>query len=173
MPKQSDIPCAMVYGLMARSAGLVSLRRPTGSLLQDLTPASGCQDHASLPSASPALVWRSQSVHRIPHPMSVTIAIRPDGCGTARNILPGLLLIKRIIFVGRLTEIRKISPSGKSPRLKRDELCFDRFQRAPCSSPPQPGPAVAHQHWCRRCGLHTRAEGSIETDRRCVAALPP
>jgi hypothetical protein len=29
-----------------------------------------------------------------------------------------------------LTGIRKISPSGKSPRLKRDELWFDRFRRA-------------------------------------------
>ena len=52
-----------------RSAGLDSLRhpwiRPT-----NLTPASGCQDHTSSPSAPAAFVSRSQGVHRIPHHVS-------------------------------------------------------------------------------------------------------
>jgi hypothetical protein len=47
-------------------------------LLKNLTPASGRQDHTTSPSASVPLVWRHCRVHRIPHPTSVTIAIRPS-----------------------------------------------------------------------------------------------
>jgi hypothetical protein len=41
-------------------------------------PASRHQDHTTSPSASSALVRRAQSVHRIPRPTFVTIAIRPS-----------------------------------------------------------------------------------------------
>jgi len=48
-----------------------------------LTPASGRQDHTTLPSAIAPLVLRHSRVHRIPLPTSVTIAKRPsDGSGT-------------------------------------------------------------------------------------------
>jgi hypothetical protein len=50
---------------------------PRSLLLENLTPASGCQDHAASPSASRALVSRAPRVHHIPRPTSVTIAIRP------------------------------------------------------------------------------------------------
>jgi hypothetical protein len=49
---------------------------------RNLTPASGCQDHTTSPSAAKRLRQRAACVHRIPHPTSVTIAIRPScGCG--------------------------------------------------------------------------------------------
>jgi hypothetical protein len=35
-------------------------------LLENLTPASGCQDHTTSPSASSALVRSAIRVHRIP-----------------------------------------------------------------------------------------------------------
>jgi hypothetical protein len=44
----------------------------------NLTPASGCQDHTTSPSASSAFVSRAISVHRIPRSTSVTIAKRPS-----------------------------------------------------------------------------------------------
>ncbi len=47
-------------------------------LLKNLTPASGCQDHTTSPSASGALVSSTIRVHRIPHPTSVTTAKRPS-----------------------------------------------------------------------------------------------
>jgi hypothetical protein len=47
----------------------------------DLTPASGRQDHTASPSARNVIRRLTCRVHRIPHPTSVTIAIRPS-CGT-------------------------------------------------------------------------------------------
>ena len=47
----------------------------------NLTPASGCQDHTTSPSAIAPFVKGALSVHRIPHPTSVTTAKRPS-CGT-------------------------------------------------------------------------------------------
>jgi hypothetical protein len=44
----------------------------------NLTPASGCQDHTTSPSASARFVKRAARVHRIPHPTFVTIAKRPS-----------------------------------------------------------------------------------------------
>ena len=51
---------------------------------RNLTPASGCQDHTTLPSAAKRLRQRAACVHRIPHPTSVTIVIRPS-CGVRDN----------------------------------------------------------------------------------------
>src|SRR5579871_90800 len=45
---------------------------------RELTPASGRQDHTTSPSATCAFVSCAARVHRIPHPTSVTIAIRPS-----------------------------------------------------------------------------------------------
>ena len=38
---------------------------PRSLLLENLTPASGCQDHTTLPSASATFVFRDLGVHRI------------------------------------------------------------------------------------------------------------
>jgi hypothetical protein len=45
---------------------------------ENLTPASGRQDHTTSPSTSCAFVLRAISVHRIPRSTSVTIAKRPS-----------------------------------------------------------------------------------------------
>jgi hypothetical protein len=76
------LPCAMVLRLISRSprgpglfAPVVSVMR---SIIANLTPASGRQDHTTSPSADQRLRQRAACVHRIPHPTSVTIAIRPS-----------------------------------------------------------------------------------------------
>ena len=66
-----------------------------------------------------ALVSRHQSVHRIPHPTSVTIAIRPS-CrgGTVRTLRLILVSEKAKYFLrGGWTGESKNSPSGKSVAL--------------------------------------------------------
>jgi hypothetical protein len=68
-PETPGIPRAMVYGLFRALPGDRALLPPLSLrslLLKNLTPASGCQDHTTLPSASSALVSRTISVHRIP-----------------------------------------------------------------------------------------------------------
>jgi hypothetical protein len=45
---------------------------------RNLTPASGRQDHTTSPSARNVIRLLTCRVHRIPHPTSVTIAIRPS-----------------------------------------------------------------------------------------------
>ena len=66
-PKQSDLPCAMVYGLFRALLGDRAFLPPSpANCFTDLTPASGRQDHTALPSASTPLVLRCRRVHRIP-----------------------------------------------------------------------------------------------------------
>src|SRR2546421_12353964 len=51
-PKQSDLPCAMVYGLFRALLGDRALLPPSlADRSANLTPASGRQDHTALPSA--------------------------------------------------------------------------------------------------------------------------
>src|SRR6266567_9207322 len=71
--------------------GLFCHRRLRKITSANLTPASGRQDHTASPSALAPLVLRRYRVHRIPHPTSVTIAIRPsrEG-GTARKVATDL-----------------------------------------------------------------------------------
>ena len=47
------------------------------SILANLTPAKGRQDHTTSPSALTSLVWRHQRVHRIPRSTSVTTRNAP------------------------------------------------------------------------------------------------
>ena len=56
LPKQSGLPCAMVYGLfrdLLGETGLFCHRHPRDaqSIVANLAPASGRQDHTALPSA--------------------------------------------------------------------------------------------------------------------------
>ncbi len=67
------------YFALSPGTGLFCPRRSREmQLRKNLTPASGCQDHTTLPSASSALVSHAISVHRIPRSTSVTIAKRPS-----------------------------------------------------------------------------------------------
>src|SRR5439155_16230883 len=51
-PKQSDLPCAMVYGLFRALLGDRAFLPPSlADRSANLTPASGRQDHTALPSA--------------------------------------------------------------------------------------------------------------------------
>jgi hypothetical protein len=56
-PKQSDLPCAMVYGLFRALPGDRAFLPPSlADRSASLTPASGRQDHTALPSAVGAFV---------------------------------------------------------------------------------------------------------------------
>jgi hypothetical protein len=71
-PKQSGLPCAMVYGLFRALPGDRAFLPPSlADRPANLTPASGRRDHTALPSATASFVLRHQSVHRIPHPTFV------------------------------------------------------------------------------------------------------
>jgi hypothetical protein len=69
-PESPGTPRAMVLRLIScspRCSGLLATVVPEMlSLPRNLTPASGCQDHTILPSASGALVSRTLRVHRSP-----------------------------------------------------------------------------------------------------------
>jgi len=86
-----------VFFVLSSVTGLFCHRRSRELLrLENLTPASGRQDHTTSPSATTSFVWRAANrsrvrlalrlplrarhcrVHRIPYPTSVTIAIRPS-----------------------------------------------------------------------------------------------
>ena len=66
--RQSDIPCAMALRLITCSPRRTGLFATVISRFfsQDLTPASGCRAHTSLPYASGAVVLSTISVHRSP-----------------------------------------------------------------------------------------------------------
>ena len=67
-PESPGIPHAMVYGLFRALSGARALWPPSPALLHaNLTPASGCQDHTTSPSASGALVLKHHQ--RPPHPV--------------------------------------------------------------------------------------------------------
>ena len=66
-PESPGIPRAMVYGLYRALPGdRLSCHRRYADRSAKLTPASGCQDHTSSPSASSTLVRSTIRVHRIP-----------------------------------------------------------------------------------------------------------
>jgi len=57
---------------------IVTVTRVMRSIIANLTPAPGRQDHTTSPSAICAVRQKRIRVHRIPHPTSVTIAKRPS-----------------------------------------------------------------------------------------------
>jgi len=79
-PESPSIPRAMVYGLFRALPGDRAFLPPSplrSLLLKNLTPASGRQDHTTLPSASaPFVIGASASTAS--RPASVTIANRPS-----------------------------------------------------------------------------------------------
>ena len=81
-------PAQWFYGLFRALPGdraFLPPSPPRSLLLENLTPASGCQDHTTSPSALAPLVLRRHRVHRIPHPTSVTTAKRPSYRGGMAN----------------------------------------------------------------------------------------
>ena len=68
-PDSPSIPRAMVLTAsfaLSPATGLSCHRHPGGIAPQDLTPASGCQDHTPSPSAQAPFVKGAACVHRIP-----------------------------------------------------------------------------------------------------------
>ena len=80
-------PAQWFYGLLRALPGepgfFATVAPEKLSLPRNLTPASGCQDHTTSPSASGALVSSTIRVHRIP-PRVDDVAQRPFG-GTGRR----------------------------------------------------------------------------------------
>ena len=87
-PESSGIPRAMVYGLCRTLPGDRAFLSPSPAktCFANLTPASGRQDHTSLPSAS--RIARPARTQRPPHPAPrfVTLRNAPLGNGTAADI---------------------------------------------------------------------------------------
>src|SRR6202035_4522321 len=87
-PETSGIPHAMVLRLIRDLPGDRALLPPSLSrncVPRKLSASVGAPGPHDFAVRSSALVTRHQSVHRIPHPTSVTIAIRPSyRGGTAR-----------------------------------------------------------------------------------------
>jgi hypothetical protein len=92
---------------------------PRSLLLKNLTPASGCQDHTTSPSASAPLVLRRHRVHRIPHPTFVTTRTPLLWDGMAESIKLRLANREAKYFslkgwTQRQDTKSQTSPSGKS-----------------------------------------------------------
>jgi hypothetical protein len=91
-PETSGIPRAMVLTVSSALSPVTGLdcHRRSADREQNLTPASGRQDHTTSPSALVLLVAQHPRVHRIPHPTSVTMANAPS---CERGIAESLVLI--------------------------------------------------------------------------------
>jgi hypothetical protein len=74
------IPCATVYGLFRALLGAPGCLATVacGSPSASLTPASGCQNHASLPSAARVIRRTTRSRPSLPASRFVTMRIRPS-----------------------------------------------------------------------------------------------
>ncbi len=92
------------YTRSPRCTGLVATVAPEKhELLKNLIPASGDQDHTTSPQRSgPRSSCAAESVHRIPRPTSVTIAIRPSSGRETRKGKPLICPTAQAeIFAGR------------------------------------------------------------------------
>ena len=97
-PESPGIPHAMVYGLYRALPGdRLSCHRRYADRSANLTPASGCQDHTSSPSASSTLVRSTIRVHRIP-PRAGDVAQRPSVGTGQREYTSDLRIRKNRIF---------------------------------------------------------------------------
>src|ERR1700732_10621 len=85
--RQSGFPCAVGYGFLRALPGDRAFLPPSSLrnlFLKNLTPASGCQDHTTSPSASAPFV-KSASASTASRPASVTIASRPSEWGGTKS----------------------------------------------------------------------------------------
>ena len=123
-------------------------------LLENLTPASGCQDHTTSPSARNVIRLLTCRVHRIPHSTSVTTAIRPS-CegGMGRDVEVIWVKRERECFYRRgWTDKWVICPSGTSPT-SLDSSPIDLV--SPAAVPPRvPTKTWSANHADRRSNNH-------------------
>jgi hypothetical protein len=105
----------------------------------NLTPASGCQDHTTSPSAISAVRLRPHRVHRIPQPTFVTIAKRPSDRvrdGTDVDLIWVAREAKYFSqgdWTGQINLIRL----AKSDFARNDNSCW--FHRHPADTPAETG----------------------------------
>ena len=87
--RTTGIPCAIVLRLIRDLPGVPGLLAPVASQnrLQDLTSASGRQDHTISPSANTSRASRHLGVHRIPIPTSVATRVRPSVRDRTRGLV--------------------------------------------------------------------------------------
>src|ERR1700726_1543100 len=128
-PVSPSIPCAMVltaYFALSPGTGLSCPRYPQEALLlENLTPASGRQDHTTSPSAPAPLVLRHHPHPSHPAPTSVTtrtpLLSRRDSASRKFDLPDGE---SEIFFAAGLDRKKSraaqvICPSGKSLRTAR------------------------------------------------------
>jgi hypothetical protein len=97
--KRPAFPHAVVYGLYRALPGDRAFLPPSpADRSTDLTPASGCQDHTVLPSASAPFV-KSASASTASRPAFVTIAKRPSHRAGRRQFYTDLGFRKIRIFL--------------------------------------------------------------------------
>ena len=84
-------PAQWLYGLLralpGRAGLVVTVAHEKLSLLLDLTPASGRQDHTTSPYASGMHVCHAIGVHRIP-PRVRDVRERPSSYGETGGVMP-------------------------------------------------------------------------------------
>jgi len=120
------------YFALSPVTGLFCHRRSRGFLLENLTPASGRQDHTTSPSGSAPLVLRRQGVHRIPLPTFVTTAKRPSLSRRDAASKPRFLIFrKRNIFAwGDWTTQISLNRLMKNAFTRTRFLCLSRCERS-------------------------------------------
>ncbi len=94
-------PAQWLYGLYRALPGDRAFLPPASvmrSIIADLTPASGRQDHTALPYATALLVSQRNRVHRNPVPRFVTIAKRPSSWAGMRRFKPLICPTRRAKF---------------------------------------------------------------------------
>src|SRR6202023_3812236 len=114
--KRPTFPHAMVYGLYRALPGdRLSCARRCADRSANLTPASGCQDHTSSPSAASNARQARRRVHRIP-PRVRDVASRPsEWDGTARDIQLIWVFLKSEYFLQKVEhEIAKRAKIGRA-----------------------------------------------------------
>jgi len=114
-PENARHPHAMVYGLYRALPGDRALLPPSSlrSLLpKNLAPASGCQDHTALPSASRAVRQERIRVHRIPARVRDDRETPLSSGGTAISIHLILVSENPNIFADGAGQVLLICPSG-------------------------------------------------------------
>ena len=128
-PESPGTPRAMVYGLYRALPGEPGfLATVAGGIAStDLTPASGCQDHTTSPSASVPFV-NGTSASTASRPASVTTAKRPSSGTGRRGCKSDLGRARTEIFLQRGLD----SP----PKSRRSETPISNSQ-SHCANPPR------------------------------------
>ena len=101
----------MVYGLYRDLLGDRAFLPPSSLrnlFLKNLTPASGCQDHTTSPSASAPFV-KSASASTASRPASVTIASRPsEWDGTESQYACFYRVVKRNSEIPKFEKVTRV-----------------------------------------------------------------